>query len=55
MKRPAGRAGKKPAKGWEAAPGPTQAAATEHSDVGPVASKEDEEQHQADEEQEEET
>ena len=55
MKRPAGRAGKKPAQGWEEAPDLTQAESAEHSDVGPVASEEDEEQHQADEEQEEET
>ena len=54
MKRPAGLAGKKRAKGWEEAPDPTQVEAAEHPDVGSVAEEEEEEEHQADEEQEEE-
>ena len=55
MKRPAGLAGKKRAKGWEEAPDPTQVEAAEHPAVGSVAEEEEEEEHEADEEQEEET
>ena len=51
MKRPAGLAGKKRAKGWEEAPDPTQVEAAEHPDVGSVAEEDEEEEHQADEDQ----